>query len=236
MASSNEARGRGYTSGTFSLNVDGGRCPVCKGLGHETIDMMFMDDIEILCDACNGKRFRPEILEITYRGKNIHDILKMTVAEAMDFFVSYPNIRRPLSVLKEVGLEYVTLGQTAKSLSGGESQRLKVARELTGTQSQNTLYILDEPTTGLHFREVHLLLKVLNHLVEGGASVVLIEHNLEVIKNSDYIIDMGPEAGAKGGKIVAEGSPEEIMKSKRGYTGAYLKQYIESMSPQRKVT
>lgn len=236
MASSNEARGRGYTSGTFSLNVDGGRCPVCKGLGHETIDMMFMDDIEILCDACNGKRFRPEILEITYRGKNIHDILKMTVAEAMDFFVSYPNIRRPLSVLKEVGLEYVTLGQTAKSLSGGESQRLKVARELTGTQTQNTLYILDEPTTGLHFREVHLLLKVLNHLVEGGASVVLIEHNLEVIKNSDYIIDMGPEAGAKGGKIVAEGSPEEIMKSKRGYTGAYLKQYIESMSPQRKVT
>lgn len=230
MAGNNEARQRGYTPGTFSLNVEGGRCPVCKGLGHEVIDMMFMDDIEILCDACDGKKFRPEVLEIKYRGRSIYDILNLTVAEAMDFFVSYPNIRRPLSILKEVGLEYLTLGQTAKSLSGGESQRLKVARELTQTNQMNTLYILDEPTTGLHFREVHLLLKVLNHLVDGGASVLLIEHNLEVIKNSDYIIDMGPEAGAKGGKVIAEGSPEDIMKSKRGYTGKYLKEYVEGMS------
>lgn len=230
MAGNNEARQRGYTPGTFSLNVEGGRCPVCKGLGHEVIDMMFMDDIEILCDACDGKKFRPEVLEIKYRGKSIYDILNLTVAEAMDFFVSYPNIRRPLSILKEVGLEYLTLGQTAKSLSGGESQRLKVARELTQTNQMNTLYILDEPTTGLHFREVHLLLKVLNHLVDGGASVLLIEHNLEVIKNSDYIIDIGPEAGAKGGKVIAEGSPQDIMKSKRGYTGKYLKEYVEGMT------
>lgn len=230
MAGNNEARQRGYTPGTFSLNVEGGRCPVCKGLGHEVIDMMFMDDIEILCDACDGKKFRPEVLEIKYRGKSIYDILNLTVAEAMDFFVSYPNIRRPLSILKEVGLEYLTLGQTAKSLSGGESQRLKVARELTQTNQMNTLYILDEPTTGLHFREVHLLLKVLNHLVDGGASVLLIEHNLEVIKNSDYIIDIGPEAGAKGGKVIAEGSPQDIMRSKRGYTGKYLKDYVEGMT------
>ena len=138
---------------------------------------------------------------------------------------------RPLSVLREVGLEYITLGQTAKSLSGGESQRLKVARELTQTNQQNTLYIMDEPTTGLHFREIHLLLKVLNHLVDNGASVLLIEHNLEIIKNSDYIIDIGPEAGAKGGKVVAQGSPEELMRSKRGYTGRYLKDYIDSMTP-----
>lgn len=233
MSSSHEARSRGYTPGTFSLNVEGGRCPVCKGLGHETIDMMFMDDINIVCDACGGKKFRPEVLQIEYRNKNIYEILNMTVAEAMDFFVSYPNIRRPLSVLREVGLEYITLGQTAKSLSGGESQRLKVARELTQTNQQNTLYILDEPTTGLHFREVHLLLKVLNHLVDNGASVLLIEHNLEVVKNSDYIIDIGPEAGAKGGKVVAQGPPEIIMKSKRGYTGRYLKDYIDGMSPGR---
>ncbi|MCB0407541.1 MAG: ATP-binding cassette domain-containing protein, partial [Bdellovibrionales bacterium] len=233
MASGQEARARGYTAGTFSLNVEGGRCPVCKGLGHEVIDMMFMDDIEILCDACNGKRFRPEVLDITYKNKNIYQILNMTVAEAMDFFVSYPNIRKPLSILREVGLEYLTLGQTANSLSGGESQRLKVARELNNTNQLNTLYILDEPTTGLHFREVHLLLKVLNHLVDEGASVLLIEHNMEVIKNSDYIIDMGPEAGAKGGKVIAEGAPDDIIKSKRGYTGRYLKEYIEGMASKK---
>lgn len=231
MASSQLARERGYTAGTFSLNVDGGRCPVCRGVGFETIDMMFMDDIELLCEACDGKKFRPEILDITYKKKNIHEILNLTVAEAMDFFVSYPNIRRPLSILREVGLEYLALGQSAKSLSGGESQRLKIARELTNTKQRATLYILDEPTTGLHFREVHLLLKVLNKLIDGGASVLLIEHNLEVIKNSDYIVDIGPEAGAKGGKIVAQGSPEEIMQSKRGYTGTYLKDYVDGMAP-----
>lgn len=222
MASSNEAHRRGYSASTFSLNVDGGRCPVCRGLGFELIDMMFMDDIEIPCDACDGKKFRPEVLEILYRGKNIYQILSMTVAEAMDFFVSYPNIRRPLSLLREVGLDYIQLGQSAKSLSGGESQRLKVARELNNSKQQSTLYILDEPTTGLHFREVELLMKVLNRLVDAGGSVLLIEHNLDIIRNSDYLIDIGPEAGRKGGKIVATGSPEEIKKNKKSITGQYL--------------
>ncbi len=229
MASSQEARNRGYGPGTFSLNVEGGRCPLCKGLGFEVIDMLFMDDIKITCEACDGKRYRPEVLEITYKGKNIAEILDMTALEAMDFFVNYPNIRKPLSVLKEVGLGYLRLGQTASSLSGGESQRLKVAKELSQSQQKATLYIMDEPTTGLHFQEVHLLLKVLNKLIEGGASVLLIEHNLEVIKNSDYVIDLGPEAGEGGGKIVAQGTPEQLMKSKKGYTGRYLKEYCAQL-------
>lgn len=224
MANTEDAKSAGYGAGDFSLNVDGGRCPVCKGLGVEIIDMMFMDDIEIPCDTCDGKKFRPEILEIQYRGKNIHEIMNMTVAEAMDFFVAYPNIRRPLSLLKEVGLEYIALGQSARSLSGGESQRLKIAREFNSTSQKNTLYILDEPTTGLHFREVHLLMKVLNRLVDAGGSVLLIEHNMDVIRNSDYIIDMGPEAGAGGGNIVAEGTPEEIERNPKSLTGKYLKE------------
>lgn len=227
MASTKMAKERGYTPGTFSLNVDGGRCPVCKGLGFEVIDMMFMDDIEIRCEACDGKRFRSEILEITFNKKNIAEILQLTVAEAMDFFVAYPNIRRPLSILKEVGLDYIQLGQSANSLSGGESQRLKLARELSNTQQKATLYIMDEPTTGLHFKEVQLLLRVLNKLIDTGASVILIEHNLEVIRNSDYVIDLGPEAGEKGGKVVAYGTPEDVMKSGKGYTGKYLRRYYE---------
>jgi len=191
MASSSEAHARGYRPSTFSLNVDGGRCPVCKGIGFEVIDMMFMDDINIECEACDSKKFRPEVLDIKFRGKNIFEILSLTVKEAMDFFVSYPNIRRPLSLLKEVGLDYIQLGQTANTLSGGESQRLKVAKEIHATNQHATLYILDEPTTGLHFDEVQLLIKVLNKLIEAGGSVILIEHNLEIIKNSDYIIDLG---------------------------------------------
>ena len=233
MAASSISKSRGYTAGTFSLNVTGGRCPVCKGLGHELVDMLFMDDIEIPCEACDGKKFRKEVLDVTYKGKNIYDILHMTVSEAIDFFVSYPNVRRPLTLLKEVGLEYIQLGQSARSLSGGESQRLKVAKEFNSTTQKGTLYILDEPTTGLHFREVHLLLKVLNKLVDSGGSVILIEHNLEIIRNSDYIIDIGPEAGAKGGKLVNQGTPEELMNSKKGHTGSYLKEYVESLNPGR---
>lgn len=225
MASSNEAKSLGYTASTFSLNVDGGRCPVCKGLGVETIDMMFMDDIEIPCDTCDGKKFRPEVLEITFKGKNIHEILNLTVSEAMDFFVNYPNIRRPLSLLKDVGLEYISLGQSARTLSGGESQRLKIAREFSQSQQSATLYILDEPTTGLHFKEIQLLIRVLNRLVDAGGSVILIEHNLEMIRASDYIIDLGPDAGAKGGEIIAEGPPEEIMNNSKSLTGQYLKAY-----------
>jgi excinuclease ABC subunit A len=223
LASTPEAKLRGYNSGTFSLNVDGGRCPVCKGLGYEVIDMMFMDDVMLTCDACDGKKFRTEVLEVTYKDKNINQILDMTVSEAMDFFVAYPNIRKPLSFLKEVGLDYIRLGQSAGTLSGGESQRLKIAREFIQTQQKATLYILDEPTTGLHFREVDMLMKVLSKLVDAGGSVILVEHNLDVIKASDFVIDIGPEAGARGGEIVAQGAPEDIMKSPRSLTGKYLK-------------
>jgi excinuclease ABC subunit A len=233
MSSTPESKARGYGPGTFSLNVDGGRCPVCKGLGYEVVDMLFMDDVEIKCDACDGKRYRDEILEVTYKNKNINEILHMTVAEAMDFFVAHPNVRRPLSVLKEVGLDYLQLGQSANTLSGGESQRMKLARELTGNHQQRTLYILDEPTTGLHFREVHLLLKVLNRLVEAGSSVLVVEHNLEIIRNSDYVIDIGPEAGDKGGKILNQGSPLELIKKSNSHTARFLKSYMEDLTPKK---
>lgn len=227
MASLPESKARGYTPGTFSLNVDGGRCPACKGTGFEEIDMMFMDNVIIPCDICDSKKYRPEILEIQYKGKNISEILSMTVNEAMGFFVAYPNVRKPLSLLKEVGLDYLQLGQPANSLSGGESQRLKIAKELADVQQKSTLYILDEPTTGLHFREIELLMKVLHKLIEAGGSVIVVEHNLDVISGSDYIIDLGPEAGKQGGHIVATGSPDELMKSKKSLTGQYLKKYIE---------
>lgn len=227
MAATFESKARGYTAGTFSLNVDGGRCPSCKGTGYEEIDMMFMDNVVIPCDVCDGKKYRAEILEIEYKGKNIHQILSMTIAEAMSFFVAYPNIRKPLSVLKEVGLDYLTLGQPASSLSGGESQRLKIAKELSQVQQRSTLYILDEPTTGLHFREVDLLMKVLHRLIEAGGSVIVVEHNQDVIRGADYVIDLGPEAGKKGGQVVAAGTPEQIMKNKKSLTGQYLKRYIE---------
>ena len=225
MATTPEARLRGYNSGTFSLNVDGGRCPICKGLGFEVVDMMFMDDVKLTCDACDSKKFRREVLEVTYKNKNIYEILDLTVAEAMDFFVAFPNIRKPLSFLKEVGLDYIRLGQSAATLSGGESQRLKIAREFISTQQKATLYILDEPTTGLHFREVEMLMKVLSKLVDAGGSVILIEHNLDVIRMSDYVIDLGPEAGAKGGMIIAEGTPEDLVRNPKSLTGQYLKNY-----------
>ncbi|MDG0815071.1 excinuclease ABC subunit UvrA [Bdellovibrio svalbardensis] len=228
MATVPEAKARGYTPGTFSLNVDGGRCPACKGTGYEEIDMMFMDNVVIPCDVCDSKKYRPEILEIQYKGKNVSEILAMTVSEAMNFFVAHPNIRKPLSVLKEVGLDYLALGQPANSLSGGESQRLKIAKELSQVHQKSTLYILDEPTTGLHFREVELLMRVLNKLIETGGSVVVVEHNLDVIRGSDYVIDLGPEAGKKGGTIVAQGSPDDIIKAKKSLTGQYLKRYVES--------
>ncbi len=226
MAATPEASQRGYTAGTFSLNVDGGRCPACKGTGFEEIDMQFMDNVILPCDVCDGKKYRPEILEITYQNKNVYQILCMTVTEAMNFFVAYPNIRKPLSVLKEVGLDYLTLGQPANSLSGGESQRLKIAKELSQVTQKATLYILDEPTTGLHFREVDLLMNVLHKLIEAGGSVIVVEHNLDVIKNADYVIDMGPEAGKNGGEVVAAGTPADIIAVKKSLTGQYLKKYV----------
>lgn len=222
MSSTYEAKTRGYTPGHFSFNVDGGRCPVCKGEGYEVIDMVFMEEIRLKCDTCDGKRFKKEILEIKYKNKNIHEVLNLTVTEAMDFFVNFPSIYRTLSLLREVGLDYITLGQPAPTMSGGESQRLKIAKEFQGSAQKQTLYILDEPTTGLHFREVEMLLRVINRLIDAGGSVIIIEHNLDVIKNSDYIIDLGPEAGAGGGTIVATGTPDEIKKHKKSLTGQYL--------------
>ncbi len=226
MANIPESKSRGYTPGTFSLNVDGGRCPSCKGTGYEEIDMMFMDNVILPCDVCDSKKFRPEILEVQLYGKNIFQILSMTIKEGLDFFVAHPNIRKPLSVLKEVGLDYIQLGQPANSLSGGESQRLKIAKELTESNQKATLYILDEPTTGLHFKEVDLLMKVLNKLIEAGSSVILVEHNQDVIRQADYVIDLGPEAGQKGGYLVAQGSPEDVIKVKKSLTGQFLKRYI----------
>ncbi len=225
FATTLKSKNHGYTAGTFSLNVNGGRCPVCKGLGYELVDMVFMDDIKNMCESCNGLMFRKEILDVTYKGKNIYEVLQMTVAEAMDFFVSYPNIRKPLSVLKQVGLDYLTLGQSTSTLSGGESQRIKIARELFKTNQKATLFILDEPTTGLHFKEIQLLMSILHQIVESGGSVLLIEHNLEVIAQSDYVIDLGPEAGVEGGKIIAQGSPIDLCK-KKTHTAKYLKEYL----------
>ncbi|AZZ38084.1 excinuclease ABC subunit A [Bdellovibrio sp. qaytius] len=226
LAATPESVSRGYTPGTFSLNVDGGRCPACRGTGYEEIDMQFMDNVIIPCDVCDSKKYRPEILEITFQGKNVHEILSMTVQEAMNFFVAHPHIRKPLSVLKEVGLDYLTLGQPANSLSGGESQRLKIAKELSQVSQKSTLYILDEPTTGLHFKEIELLMKVLHKLIEAGGSVIVVEHNLDVIRNADYVIDMGPDAGKMGGQVVVAGTPEDVMANKKSLTGQYLKSYL----------
>jgi excinuclease ABC subunit A len=233
FASTREAEARGYTSGTFSLNVEGGRCPACKGLGFEEIDMVFMDNVEVPCEVCDGKRYRDEILEVKFQGKNINDVLSLTVDEAMDFFVSFPKLRKTLSVLKSVGLGYLPLGQSSSSLSGGESQRLKIAKELINATSAPTLYIMDEPTTGLHFQEVQLLLKVLRQLIQAGHSVVLIEHNLEVISQSDYVIDIGPEAGDEGGTVVAEGPPFSLITVPESRTGEFLKKMVHQTPPRR---
>lgn len=226
FASTDEAKSRKCTPGYFSLNVDGGRCSECKGEGYQLIDMAFMDDVKILCDTCQGERYKKDALEIEYRGKNISQVLKMTVLEAMSFFVNFPQIRRGLMYLKEVGLDYLQLGQSAQTLSGGESQRLKIAKELTKSSNTNTLYILDEPTTGLHPREIELLLAVLNKLVDAGNSVIVIEHNVDVIKQSDYLLEIGPEGGKKGGKILFTGSPQELSRKKNCPTAPYLKPFF----------
>jgi len=226
FAGTPEANIRGYKAGRFSFNVKGGRCENCQGDGVIKIEMHFLPDVYIQCPECHGKRYNREALEIKYKGKTISDVLEMTVAEAVEFFENVPAIHRKLATIKEVGLGYIKLGQPATTFSGGEAQRIKLASELSRRSTGKTLYILDEPTTGLHTADVKKLLEILQRLVEGGNSMVIIEHNLEVIKCADWIIDLGPEGGQGGGMIIAEGTPEDIAKAKGSFTGKYLKQVL----------
>jgi excinuclease ABC subunit A len=217
-----EAKARGYEPGRFSFNVKGGRCEACQGDGVIKIEMHFLPDVYVTCDVCKGKRYNRETLEVEFKGKSIADVLDMTVDEAADFFRAVPRVRDTLTTLQRVGLGYIHVGQQATTLSGGEAQRVKLSKELSKRATGRTLYILDEPTTGLHFHDVAKLLDVLHELVEQGNTVVVIEHNLEVIKTADWIIDLGPEGGDGGGEIVAAGTPEAIAKVKKSYTGQFL--------------
>ncbi|MBR1553233.1 MAG: excinuclease ABC subunit UvrA, partial [Schwartzia sp.] len=222
-----EAKMRGYKAGRFSFNVKGGRCEACRGDGIIKIEMHFLPDVYVPCEVCKGARYNRETLEVTYKGKTISDVLNMTIDEAVEFFANVPSIARKMQVIQDVGLGYVRLGQPATTLSGGEAQRVKLATELSRRSTGRTLYILDEPTTGLHTADIEKLLVILQRLVDGGDTVIVIEHNLDVIKSADYIIDLGPEGGDKGGTIVAQGTPEEISKVKKSYTGKYLKPVLK---------
>lgn len=226
FASTPEAKIRGYKAGRFSFNVKGGRCENCSGDGIIKIEMHFLPDVYVPCEVCHGKRYNREALEIHYKGKTISDVLEMTVEQALEFFENMPVIARKLQTLVDVGLGYIGLGQPATTLSGGEAQRIKLATELSRRATGRTLYILDEPTTGLHMADVKKLLEVLHALVDTGNSMVIIEHNLDVIKSADWLIDMGPEGGDKGGTIVATGTPEKIAKTPGSYTGHFLKRLV----------
>ncbi|MEG1517761.1 MAG: excinuclease ABC subunit UvrA, partial [Raoultibacter sp.] len=223
FASTQESKAHGYAPGRFSFNVSGGRCEACKGDGQIKIEMHFLPDVYVPCEVCGGKRYNRETLQITYRGKNVYDVLEMTVDEALAFFENIPSLKRKLQTLHDVGLGYIRLGQPATTLSGGEAQRVKLSSELQKRQTGKTFYILDEPTTGLHFEDVRQLLIVLQRLVEGGNTVLIIEHNLDVIKSADNVIDLGPEGGDRGGEIVAVGTPEEIAACETSYTGQFLR-------------
>ena len=227
FAGTKDAKSRGYKKGRFSFNVSGGRCEACKGDGILKIEMHFLPDVYVPCEVCGGKRYNRETLEVLYKGKNIYDVLDMTVDEACEFFENVPSILRKIETLKEVGLGYIRLGQPSTTLSGGEAQRVKLATELSRRSTGKTVYILDEPTTGLHFADVHKLVEILHRLSAGGNTVIVIEHNLEVIKTADYIIDIGPEGGDQGGTVVAAGTPEEIARKKKSYTGQYLKKMLK---------
>jgi excinuclease ABC subunit A len=229
-----ESKARGYAAGRFSFNVKGGRCEACEGDGLIKIEMHFLPDVFVTCDTCHGKRYNRETLEVKYRDKSIADVLDMTVEEGAEFFKAVPAIRDRLETLNRVGLSYVKIGQSATTLSGGEAQRVKLAKELARRATGKTLYILDEPTTGLHFEDVRKLLEVLHSLVDQGNTVIVIEHNLEVIKTADYIIDLGPEGGDGGGEIVATGTPEDICRVKTSYTGQYLAAYLADRDQKRK--
>jgi len=221
-----DARLRGYTPGRFSFNVKGGRCEACAGDGIIKIEMQFLPDVYVPCEVCVGKRYNREALEIHYKGKSIADVLQMTVEEALEFFRNVPGVSNRLQTLFDVGLGYIHLGQSATTLSGGEAQRVKLATELSRRATGRTLYILDEPTTGLHFADVEKLLEVLHRLVDSGNTVIVIEHNLDVVKTADWVIDLGPEGGKAGGHIVAQGTPEHVAKDKRSFTGRYLRELL----------
>jgi excinuclease ABC subunit A len=223
-----EAKARGYGPGRFSFNVKGGRCEACEGDGVIKIEMHFLPDVYVTCDTCKGKRYNRETLEVLFRDKSIADVLDMTVEDGAEFFKAVPSIRDKLKTLERVGLGYVKIGQPATTLSGGEAQRVKLAKELARRATGSTLYILDEPTTGLHFADIHMLLEVLHELVDHGNTIIVIEHNLEVIKTADWIVDLGPEGGDKGGEIVAEGTPETVAREKRSHTAKYLAPYLQS--------
>ena len=231
FAATPDAKMRGYTKGRFSFNVKGGRCEACSGDGIIKIEMHFLPDVYVPCEVCGGKRYNRETLEVKYKGKSIYDVLNMTVEEALRFFENVPSIARKIQTLYDVGLSYIRLGQPSTELSGGEAQRIKLATELSRRSTGRTIYVLDEPTTGLHFADVHKLINILHRLAEGGNTVVVIEHNLDVIKTADYIIDMGPEGGDGGGTVIATGTPEEICQVKESYTGQYLKPYLEKKKP-----
>ena len=222
-----EAKIRGYSPGSFSFNVVGGRCDTCLGAGLKIIQMNFLPDVHVHCETCGGQRYKREILEVRYRGKSISDVLNLSIDEAVEFFSNLPAILHKIKTLKDVGLGYITLGQSSTTLSGGEAQRVKLATELSKKDTGNTFYILDEPTTGLHFEDVRILLMVLQQLVDKGNTVVVIEHNMDVIRAADHIIDLGPEGGMKGGTVIAEGTPEQIIKNKLSITGKYLEKEIE---------
>ncbi|HVB34067.1 MAG TPA: excinuclease ABC subunit UvrA [Patescibacteria group bacterium] len=228
FASTPEARRRGYSPGTFSFNIPGGRCEACQGDGTVTVEMQFLADVELVCEECKGTRYKPDVLEVTYRGKNIHDVLQMTAREAIGFFAATPKVTQRLKILDEIGLGYLRLGQSATTLSGGEAQRLKLGAHLTRPLNEGVLYILDEPTTGLHFDDIQKLLAAFRRLLGAGASVIVIEHNLDVIKSADWVIDLGPEGGEQGGRIVAAGPPEAIAHSPESHTGRYLARLLAS--------
>ena len=221
-----EAKTRGYKAGRFSFNTKGGRCEVCGGNGYKTIEMNFLPDVFVPCEACGGKRYNRETLEVRFKGKSIADVLDMTINQAVEFFENMPTFIHKLKMLQDVGLGYVKLGQSSTTLSGGESQRIKIAAELSKRDTGRTLYILDEPTTGLHFEDIKVLLGVLQRLIGRGNTVIVIEHNLDVLKCADYIIDIGPEAGKAGGEIVAAGTPEKVAQSKVSATAPFLRQAL----------
>nr|MBA3971431.1 excinuclease ABC subunit UvrA [Bacteroidota bacterium] len=231
-----ESKIRGYKPGRFSFNVKGGRCETCQGAGLRTIEMNFLPDVYVNCEVCNGKRYNKETLEIRFKGKSISDVLNMTIDNAVEFFTSIPSIIQKIRTLRDVGLGYITLGQQSTTLSGGEAQRVKLATELSKRDTGNTFYILDEPTTGLHFEDIRILLEVLDKLVDSGNTVLVIEHNMDIIKVADHIIDLGQEGGNAGGEILCEGAPKEIIKNKKSYTAHFLKEEMAVSLGSPKIT